>query len=352
MSKDVLKHKWISQMTEAMCMTHPDVPRDKIESFVAKTYKERVKDTDVQIYNNYENVVAHTTLVNLVDWIDTAKPLIAESGVFFYPKHQRRNVNIEIIKECMLDARTIHKKEKFQAMEAGDTFLAAVKDIQQSNDKKAANSGYGAEGQSSSFLYNIHSAMSVTASGRGQLSTACQCFENLLADNVKFFHMTEFFTFINNIVHERPEWEFDTFDIVRVIPSRKQWVARFERKFGHESLCNVEQLGNVYDYLDDEMRVRTYYKANLREFLLLRKPMNLYGDIACEDVEFIDPNKIPAELKKAVSKLTDMVMEFVGYKYGIFRYEDRARYQKREIAIIMDTDSDICTFLLTICRSL
>ena len=338
--KNVLKHKWVAHMTDAMCMTHPDVSRDKIERIVTKIYNQRVKDTEVKIFNNYENIVANTTLLGVVDWIDQTKPLIAESGVFFYPKHQRRNVNVEIIKECMLDARKIHKKEKFQAMEAGDTFLAAVKDIQQSNDKKAANSGYGAEGQPSSFLYNVHSAMSVTASGRGQLSTACNCFENLLADNVKFFHMTEFFTFINNITREQSEWEFDTFDIVRVVPSRKQWVSRFKQKFGHESLCNEDQLSKVYDYLDEEMRVRTYYKANLRDFLMLTEPSDLYGDIVCTDVDFIDPNKIPPELKKSIGRLTNIVMEFVGYKYGVFRYEDRARYQNRKIAIIMDTDSN------------
>ena len=53
--KDVLKHEWISRMTMAMCATHPDVERSKIESMVAQIYAKRVKDTQVQIYNNYEN---------------------------------------------------------------------------------------------------------------------------------------------------------------------------------------------------------------------------------------------------------------------------------------------------------
>lgn len=336
MAKDVLKHAWIMRMSMAMQISHPNVPKDQIEQMVAQIYDARVKDTKVQMYNNYENIVAGTTLVNMVDWIQTTKPLIAESGVFFYQKSQKRNVNVEIIKNCMLDARTVHKKEKFAALDAGDVFMAAVKDLQQANDKKAANSGYGAEGESSSFLYNIHSAMSVTASGRGQISTACQCFENLLADNVKFFHVTEFITWVYNIIHEQPDWKFDTFKICRKPPTREAFVQRFYRKFGHPDLCDIDLLGQTYDYLDDEMRIRVYYKANMREFFKLPVPSELYGDIVCTDVDFINPNKPPSEIESTLSKLTELVLEFVGYKHGIFRYEDRTRYQKRAICIVID----------------
>lgn len=340
MPKDVLKHAWIMRMSMAMRATHPDVPAAQIDQMVAQIYAARVKDTKVQMYNNYENIVAGTTLLDMVDWMQTAKPLIAESGVFFYQKSQKRNVNTEIIKECMLDARNVHKAEMFTALDAKDVFLAATKDLQQSNDKKAANSGYGAEGESSSFLYNIHSAMSVTACGRGQISTACQCFENLLADSVKFFHMTEFFTWVYNIINERVDWKFDTFKICPKVPSRKAFIRRFERKFGHSDLCNIDMLGQTYDYLDDEMRARVYYKANFREFIALPIPCELYGDIICTDVEFINPNKPPAEIKPMLTKLTEMVLEFVGYKHGVFRYEDRTRYQKRAICIVIDTDSN------------
>ena len=110
--KDVLKHEWISRMIMAMCATHADVERSKIESMVAQIYAKRVKDTQVQIYNNYENTLASTSLYHLVDWFNGSKPLIAESGVYFYPKSQKRNVNVEIIKDDMLDIRKIHKKEE------------------------------------------------------------------------------------------------------------------------------------------------------------------------------------------------------------------------------------------------
>lgn len=340
MTGKYLQENWIREMTDMLERLNPDMDRSAIEDFVIEQYMEHYRDHDAVVYNSYENTVAHTSLGQVVDWIQTDRPLIAESGVFFYPKDKKRNVNIEIIKECMLDARTIHKKEKFKAMEAGDIFTAAVKDIQQANDKKAANSGYGAEGQSSSFLFNVHSAMSVTACGRGQLSTAILCYENLLGDFVKFFDMDEFHNFIQHIVNERKEWTFDTFDVIDRIPSKKDWVNRFEAKFLHPSLLDHEQIVLIYDSLSNEERARTFYKANIRDFISKNRMLvELFTDISETKVKFIDPNEVPDVIKDDVKLICALVTEFVNYKYSWFRYEDRARYQRRAVVTISDTDS-------------
>ena len=284
--------------------------------------------------------MAHTSLGKTVDWIQVYHPIMSESGVFFYPKSEKRNVNTEIIREYMLDARTVHKQEKFEAMKRGDLFTAAVKDLQQGNDKKAANSGYGAEGQASSFLFDVQSAMSVTAAGRGQLSTMILCFEDLFEDNVKFWNMDEFYGFISNIVAEKKTWEYNTFDIVNYTPPKDVWVERFLNKFYDPSLYVKEDVERTYDILMKDEIARTYYKSNIRGFLRWnRVPSDLLEDIAFTDVEYIDPNVIPKEIKDKVVEFVKMTKEFVGYKYGRFRYEDRARYMRRRSIIISDTDS-------------
>lgn len=337
---NVLEKEWTDRMVRIMEMKFPDIDKETLHKHVSKVYQAKIKNTEARVYNSYEEISANTTLLDLLDWIVAKKALLAESGVIFFPKNVKRNVNVEIIKECMLDARKIHKKEKFKAMDAGDIFLASVKDIQQLNDKKAANSGYGAEGEASSFLYNLHSAMSVTSCGRGQLSTACQCFENLLADNVKFFSVDEFYTFVYNILSEQDEWKYDTLSVIPKVPTKRDFVERFRKKFGHESLFRQKQVEDCYDGLTTEQRVRVYYKANLSEFLRFPKPRTLMTKIAyMEDVEFIDPNEIPKDLDKPVHKLVDMIIEFVGYKFGVFRYEDRTKYQPRAVTPIMDETS-------------
>lgn len=332
-----LENNWVRDMTDSLAMMHPEMSRKDIEDFVIEEYHKNYKDHDCLIYNNYENTVANTTLGSTVDWLEAEKPLISESGVMFYPRDKKRNLNTEIIKECMLDARTIHKKEMFAALDAGDTFTATVKNIRQLNDKKAANSGYGAEGQRSSFLYNIHSAMSVTAAGRAQLSTAMNCYENLFGDFVKFFNMDEFHRHILHVVREQDQWVFSTKKWIERIPTKQEWIQRFKSKFLHPSLYDEAQIESTYDGLSDELRIRTFYKTNFRMFLKWnRRPARLLDDIVSTNADFIDPNKPPESIIDDLDEFKKLVMEFVNMRYSVFRYEDRARYQKRSVVVVMD----------------
>lgn len=340
-----LEKTWIDEMVNSLALLHPDIDFEELREFVTEEYENAYTDHECSIFNSYENTVADTTLGGVLDWIQKEKPLMAESGVFFYPKDKRRNVNIEIIKECMLDARTIYKTEMFEAKKRGDTFTQTVKNLQQLNAKKAANSGYGAEGQSSSFLYNINSAMSVTASGRGQLSTAMLCFENLFADYVKFFDMDDFHHYIKNIVDEQDNWKFPTKLVIEFIPSKLEWVRRFTSKFLHQSLCDEHQIKLVYDSLSEDLRIRTYYKANLKDFFQYNYyPKMIFDTIVSSDDDFIDPNKPPEQIKEPLEFLTALVTEYVCYKHSYFRYEDRARYQKRGCVVIGDTDSNMLNY--------
>lgn len=334
-----LKEQWIKRMAQSIKLIHPEYKDNELKDKLNKMFEKRFVDQDVMIYNSYENTVANTKLSEMLDWFQTEKPLIAESGVYFYPKHKKRNVNVEIIKEYMLDARTIHKAEKFEYLEKGDYINAAIKDIQQANDKKAANSGYGAEAQSSSFLYNMHSAMSVTSCGRGQLSTACQCFENLLADFVKFCTVDEFFTWVTNIVNEKSEWKFETFDVINHAPTEDEFVERYYNKFMNPTDEIRELIRTVYHNLDVEMQCRVFYKANIRDFLRNFVVMELYRSIVTSPDAIIDPNKVPEGIARDVALICSLTTEFVNYKHSMFRYIDRTKYHKRRVVVIMDTDS-------------
>ena len=333
------KDQWIGSMYRNMRLQFPEMNEKELYKIVEDTFRKQFVDHDAVLYNNYEEEVSDVSLAGIMDWIQHEDPLICESGVFFYQKSKKRNINVEIIRFKMLERRKELKKVMFRLKEAGDTFGAAVKDLQQGNSKKAANSGYGAEAEKSSFLFNLHSAMSVTSCGRGQLSTACQSLDNLLADFVKFMNMDEFYIYINHIIDEQKEWKFDTMDVIDKVPSKKKFRERFVRKFYHHNLADVNAIDTLYDIVDDEMKCRLYYKSNLHEFMTNYKVYKLFEDIAFADIEFIDPNKIPPELMAPVGLVVELVTEFVNYKYSFFRYEDRTKYHRRYAIILMDTDS-------------
>lgn len=340
-----LKKLWVREAVKSMKFRFPEKSEDELYRQVLKIYKERFQDNKVVIYNNYENQLTDTTLGGMVDWFDDKHPLICESGVYFKQKSEQDNINAKIIRFSMLDRRTELKKEMFRLKEAGDVFGANVKDLQQANTKKAANSGYGAEAEKTSFLYNLHSAMSVTSCGRGQLSTACQTIDNLLADFVKFMNMDEFYTYVNHIISEEPEWKFETFTVIDKIPSKQKFIKRFVRKFYNQSLCDITVLDNMYDHLSDEMIVRLYYKSNFHEFILDNKVIyDLFVEIGNTNIDFTDPNHVPDELVEYVDAIVQFMAEFVAYKYSFFRYEDRTKYHRRSAVVIMDTDSCFVTY--------
>ena len=333
-----LKDQWVAKMTKAIKLSnaYPNKTDIEIRKAVLKMYDDKFKDTNVVIYNDYEEEVLETSLSGTLDWIQSANPILTESGVFFHQKSEMRNVNTEIIKEEMLDARTIHKKEMFEARKAGDVILEMVKYTQQINDKKAANSGYGAEGEPSSFLYNPHSAMSVTASGRGQLSTACQCIENLLADFVKFMNIDEFFTYVCNIISEKDSWRFDVYDVINIIPTKKMFLKRMKNKFKYKVDYDENLISSVWDSLSNEEKIRVYYKSNINDFLLNDKLIEIYANISLCGEDMIDPNDIPHVMLPYINLLTELTNEFVNYKHGIFRYEDRTKNEKRNVTPVMD----------------
>lgn len=337
--KLVIRDEWVSHMTKALCLKHPGKSKDKIREQVEKIFDKKFVDTKCQIYDNYNEDIYDVTLAGTLDWIKDKNPLICESGVFFHQKSECRSLQTEIIKECMLDMRDIHKGEKFKAMEAGDSITAGIKDLQQNNDKKAANSGYGAEGEKSSFLFNLHSAMSVTAAGRGQLSTAMQSMENYFGDSVKFFDENDFLTFVMNIVSEKTDWKFNTFDYIEIIPSKKEFAERFRTKFRFVRKAPIQTIENVYESLNEEMRVRVFYKCNMRAFLLQPKITKLIEKLAETKVEFIDPNKIVGDIAEPLAKLQELCIEFVNYKFSVYKYEDRSKSLPRSVIIVSDTDS-------------
>ena len=67
-----------------------------------------------------------------------------------------------------------------------------------------------------------------------------------------------------------------------------------------------------------------------------RRAANLLDTLVNGPEEFVDPNKVPESMKKSMNEFTALVTEFVNYRYSWFRYEDRARYQRRSVVIVSD----------------
>lgn len=336
-----IKDEWISRNLKILKILKPNMSETKLLKFLDKKFEENFKDTEAKIYNSYDEIVIDTTLAKTIDWVQIEKPYISESGCFFKNRYKCRNLNAEIM-EGQLDRRVIRKREMFEAKQAGDVILEAFKDICQGNEKKRANSGYGAEGNHTSFLFNAHSAISITAAGRSSLSVAGMCFENLFANFVKFKNIDELYTYLYNITIDKKHWKYSIDEVIDIIPSKSDFINNLKEKFDTDVKYDEYRLEEIYDNLSKDMRIRVYYTSNMKKFLKNTIPRDLIRDIMKTPSEFVDPNKIPKDIAPLVLVFNEIVTEFVGYRYQHFRYEDRMKADKKANIVVSDTDS---TFL-------
>lgn len=336
-----IKDEWISRNLKILKTLKPNMSEGKLLKYLNKKFEENFRDSEAKIYNSYDETIIETTLASTLDWVQVEKPYISESGCFFKNRYKCRNLNAEII-GGQLEKRALRKKEMFAAKQAGDVILEAFKDICQGNEKKRANSGYGAEGNSTSFLFNAHSAISITAAGRCSLSVAGMCFENLFANFVKFKNLDELYTYLYNLTKDKKEWKYDYKEVVNLIPTKSDFINNLKEKFAEDVVYDEDRLDEIYESLSKEMRIRVYYKSNMKKFLKNTIPKDLIRDIMKTESEFVDPNKIPKDIAPLVIVFNEIVTEFVGYKYQHFRYEDRMKADQKANIVVSDTDS---TFL-------
>lgn len=336
-----IKDEWISRNLKILKTLKPNMSEGKLLKYLNKKFEENFRDSEAKIYNSYDETIIETTLASTLDWVQVEKPYISESGCFFKNRYKCRNLNAEII-GGQLEKRALRKKEMFAAKQAGDVILEAFKDICQGNEKKRANSGYGAEGNSTSFLFNAHSAISITAAGRCSLSVAGMCFENLFANFVKFKNLDELYTYLYNLSRDKKEWKYDYKEVVNLIPTKSDFINNLKEKFAEGVVYDEDRLDEIYESLSKEMMIRVYYKSNMKKFLKNTIPKDLIRDIMKTESEFVDPNKIPKDIAPLVIVFNEIVTEFVGYKYQHFRYEDRMKADQKANIVVSDTDS---TFL-------
>ena len=196
-------------------------------------------------------------------------------------------------------------------------------------------------GQCSSLFYNIYVAEAVTRQGRSYISCSIMLFEAFLGGNSKFNSLNEVITFIHNVVSEKNERKLlDEYildrnitreecfykllhdaDVMIWVPTKKEMSLLWER----------------LESLDQEDINRLYYKNNLYMFAELPVVNDLNIKILQElKTPFMTPNNVPEEIQDDLDTLTQMMKEYVYYKYPYIDKLDRIEYMQRDIVCVSD----------------
>lgn len=321
-----------------------EIPYNILNDAINYSIDKRFKDSQVQIENNYKKKVVDLSLLDTCDYIENKKPIVSASGVLFQRHENSTNLIYKVIDE-FLDSRTIAKNTMFKYPKGSEEFQ--YWNLQQLLEKRNANALYGAQGQYSCILYNLFTAESTTTQGRSCISASILFFEAFLSNNVKFGSLNELITFIDNVLCE--ERIFDDNVILDENITRAECFYKLISSCGFNGyIPNEKELDIVWDILlkvSQEDINRLFYKNNLYYFFDNKVMVKSIRFILSElQAPFLNPNKVPEEIRAAMDELYKMIKEYVYYSHQVIDKLGRAENMKRNVSIIIDTDSTIVSF--------
>ena len=323
-----------------------DVPYRVLNDAVNYSIQKRFKDNQVEIDNNYKKKIVHMGLLDTCDYIETKKPILSASGVLFQRHENSTNLLYKVIDEFVED-RDIAKKTMFKYPKGSEQFQ--YWNLQQLLAKRNVNALYGAQGQYSCILYNLHTAESTTTQGRSIISSSILFFEAFLSNNVKFGSLNEIITFIDHVMEEKKERIYDDRVVLDEDITVAECFVKLMRTCGFNgyipSRKDMEIVWDILIKIPQEDINRLFYKNNLYNFFDNKVLMDSIKFILSElESPFLNPNKVPDEVKAAMDEVYMMTKEYVYYSHQVIDKLGRAENMDRNVSIIIDTDSTIVSF--------
>ena len=331
--KHVFLKRWKNDNKEILRKMYPQISDDEIDKFLDDMITSNMHNPTCVLDNNYVNKQIKTTLLDLIDWINKTKPICGGHGVFYKNQHEETNPLALMIMKFLKRRKQFKSRLKdFPA----SSYEYKEFDRKQLTEKVNTNSIYGCLGMIVSFLFNKHTAPSVTSTGQSLISTTEQAFESFMTNNTLFNNLNECMTYLNNITKENYSLD-DSFLID--IDKTKLFNHLVDMFYSYKD----EYTSPLQSYINSLSQTEinhVYYKNNLYEFSSHSIILALIHEILVRTEEFKDPNDVPEEAEKYLKVLWGYYEEFVFYNHSPINRIQRLKNDKRKCVITIDTDSN------------
>ena len=345
-------NRYKETMRRLLYLYNPNIKQNDIEEVLNYSINKRLNNTNSSISNsylrykdengNYVDRIQEATLLDIADYIRRREPILTSQGTMFKHHEEVPNPLAKTI-QSFLDMRGIHKKEMFKYPKGSESFEKY--NLLQQLDKIDCNGIYGALGMYTSLIFNINVASSITAQGRSLISAATMQFEMFLNNNVKFGSLNQVLQFIDNVISERFIRKFNDDDIIDNNISLENVFAKIIFTCGYRwipTTREMEIIWNVLSNLDRYDLNRIYYKNNLFEFVNNSKVISIVETILKKLKQpLLNSLDIPEEINDDIKYFSDLLMEYVYYRYQIIDRIDRCENMIKSIVMVSDTDSTI-----------
>ena len=334
--------EWKAEQTKMILQVHPDYSPKRIEKILDKLIDKNLKNPVCALNNNYIHKQAMSTVLDIYDFIDQTKPIMAGGGVLF--KNQNKAINPpSIFLDGALKAR---KKIKagLKTLKPG-SYEYKMTDLRQMTEKVVANSYYGASGNETSPFFNHYTALATTATGQALISTMMCAFESFYADNIKFYDVGDLVLFVYNSIHRKdPDAEKVVVEDMPKV-TIEELTRRLYGLFEYQSQLRDKHVRDIIsatlDALTEEERQILYYSSNLFEFIQIPSVQRIFLDeVFYKAKSFKDANSVPDEIQDGLDKIWDLLYYWVVYNHPVYNRINRLKFQTRKAVLTIDTDSN------------
>ena len=296
------------------------------------TLLDTIKEKDLCVSANNTLTYSYETLKTPI-----VKMLIESKANRDFHKGKAKEIKTEMTKY-----KEVHPDEDMSTNPMNFEYL--LEDSLNLRIKQFMNSVYGVQGQSGSIINAPDTAGAVTSQGRQLISEMTWSIERALYNTLHFSTENEFYCYLYAVKSEARETEL--FQYITYFPTddevRKTIISAYHRIYGKQN----EQIipSTLYFFIENLTQLEKiyfYYKSNLQRLLFKNeKVYQIIESILLSDVKYLTSGKAtPKELMPMVTKLCDIIDEFVIVKIStpkrVFKYTNKLR----RAIVVSDTDS-------------
>lgn len=337
MKEHVFLKEWKKENIKLLKLVHPDWDEDDIEKKLDKIIDKNLKNPDCALHNNYIHKLARTTVLDIIDYIDKTKPIMAGGGVLFKNQHEVMNPPSKFLDMSIKNRKRIKKGLKTAVPGSYEYMMI---DLAQMTEKVVANSYYGASGNESSPFFNIFTALATTGSGQSLISTMMTAFESFYANNIKFYNNSDMLLYVKNSINKKHIKRFiEINDMPEIIDEQLQ--DKLESMYARKRDINRDLIKQVISNLDKFEKQKLYYSSYLFEFIKISSVEKVMLNIIYETKSFKDPNEPPKEIVDDMDYFWDLLYSWVVYDYPHYNRINRLKSEKRKVVVTIDTDSNM-----------
>lgn len=314
----------------------PNVSKKEFSSYLDRKLGVSLINPMVKIHNNYNHLELDISLLDVVDWIREKQPICAGFGMFY------KNQNISVNPNAVMIGNFLDLRKEFKSLlkvylEQSYDWLTANR--RQMTEKINANSFYGCNGSAVSRFFNIFTASSVTLTGQSLISTTAEAFEAFLANNVQFFDLDNCYEWLEKVKGEVYETEVQGLPNATLEAVYQKLVGMFNNFKEDYELPLYMFLANC----DQMLLNKFYFKNNIYDFMRIPYIKNTIKSMMEDVTEFMDPNKVPDNIKKRMGHVWEKLRDWVFYNHAPIGRIDRLKNQTRKSVVTVDTDSNMIT---------